>query len=797
MNSECVCDGVAANGVMSSNLQEILPRGYDYHVCTMDERPGPTLAFTGVVRVNISDEAVAKQWVKEFEESSYCTWRVLRTYINTHRYVRFKKSYKCQHNIRASTGSNENRKTPSKDTKCPTKFTITVKTTMTAENRISKNMTDKHLPQFPTMLQFRYDHNHNIHCAATLRHRDVSKATEEKLTTLFYEKYGPTAALEALKCELKLEYGDQYYKVAGDRSICPDVQYCSRLYRKNFKAIYGVASGDQDMLTSLKAFADQYNARDGKIAVEVADNQVIVAICTPLMQRVHTMHTSSSKLCFMDASSNMDRDNCKVFMLLTHSCVGGLPLGVLITPSETQATITAALQLLQTILPAGCFGGRGAVGPQIFITDDCMAERRALKDLFPQSKQLLCSFHLLKATWRWLWSSPNQIPLADRPNYLAQMKRIIFASTPEETDALFHSSMFDPTLNQSYRDYLASTYSRRHEWACSYRTDLPLRGNTTNNYGEAAMRVLKDRILARTKAVNVAQLADLLSNNLQDYYERRILDVANGRVDHVLSSRSAVKPGDITDQDITKISEMEFEVVSHSVEYHVDTQVGCCTCHAGRTGGSCKHQAAVKHHCVTSMNFVPLPIDVATKILLYRIATGHDAPESGWFAGLQSDSAYEDAIQETQAEVAELSDIIQDFEEDYNLGEPSSPSTSHVTAYSRIDEVKERFKTEFFDRVMEKMDTCPETFVPAVEAMLKQCKSIHADSNLASGMFAFAKDSTRGASARKLAVKRLNLAGTRKIGVQPTATARRRPRKGGKQIADVLARLSVCRGVNV
>lgn len=66
------------------------------------------------------------------------------------------------------------------------------------------------------------------------------------------------------------------------------------------------------------------------------------------------------------------------------------------------------------------------------------------------------------------------------------------------------------------------------------------------------------------------------------------------------------------------------------------------------------------------------------------LCVGHDAPESGWFAGLQSDSAYETAIQETQAVVAELSDYIQDDEEDYNLGEPSSTSTSNVTAYSRI-----------------------------------------------------------------------------------------------------------------
>ena len=221
-----------------------------------------------------------------------------------------------------------------------------------------------------------------------------------------------------------------------------------RLYRKIFESNYGSASGDQEMLTSLKELADQYNAQDGKMAVEVADNQLIVAICTPLMQRVHTLHSFSGELCFMDASSNMDRHNCKVFVMLTHSCVGGLPLGILITTSETQATIAAALRLLQTILPEGCFGGRGASGPQLFITDDCMAERQALKGAFPQAKLLLCSFHLLQATWRWLWSSTHQIPLADRPNYLTHMRRMIFASTPEETDNLFHSSMSDLTIKK-------------------------------------------------------------------------------------------------------------------------------------------------------------------------------------------------------------------------------------------------------------------------------------------------------------------------------------------------------------
>ena len=107
------------------------------------------------------------------------------------------------------------------------------------------------------------------------------------------------------------------------------------------------------------------------------------------------------------------------------------------------------------------------------------------------------------------------------------------------------------------------------------------------------------------------------------------------------------------------------------------------------------------------------------------------------------------------------------------------------------EEVKERFKTEFFDKVIQKLETCPETFIPAVEAMLRQCRNIHTDSHLVTSIFTFAKYSgaapaliRRGASAKRLAVKRLNLAGTRQIGVQPTATARRRPHmgRGGRQI---------------
>jgi hypothetical protein len=74
-------------------------------------------------------------------------------------------------------------------------------------------------------------------------------------------------------------------------------------------------------------------------------------------------------------------------------------------------------------------------------------------------------------------------------------------------------------------------------WAICYRKDLPLRGNNTNNYAEAAMIILKDQIFERVRAYNIAQLLDFLLTRMTSYYERRMTDLANGRVDVTISRR--------------------------------------------------------------------------------------------------------------------------------------------------------------------------------------------------------------------------------------------------------------------
>ena len=91
------------------------------------------------------------------------------------------------------------------------------------------------------------------------------------------------------------------------------------------------------------------------------------------------------------------------------------------------------------------------------------------------------------------------------------------------------------------------------KWAIACRHELQVRGNNTNNFSEAAMRVLKDKILERTKSFCIPQLADYMSTFLQEYYAQRLLDVANGRLQNVVTSRYMPQDKLIKQQDITQV----------------------------------------------------------------------------------------------------------------------------------------------------------------------------------------------------------------------------------------------------
>ncbi|KAL2102236.1 hypothetical protein ACEWY4_001404 [Coilia grayii] len=388
-------------------------------------------------------------------------------------------------------------------------------------------------------------HNHRIICAAALSKRDVSKETELKLKKLFESGHSPASALDTIKYDLQEQEEDNYWFVAADRSVCPDRDYCYHLYYKIFKEAYG-AKGGEEMFMDLQSRLEQYNEEQGEVQ-------------------------QSGEMAFIDSTGNCDRQNHRLFLLLTHCSAGGLRLGVLVTTSESQQTISAALHLLTSILPREAFFGRQEKGPKVIMTDDCLTLRNSLRALYPDSTCVLCIFHLAQAMWRWLWSSHHGVLKGHRPQLMRSFQGLIYAESPASLEKLYMALTEDPVAkgHPQFLRHLAEVYARREEWAICLQSGLPTRGHHTNNFAEGAMRVLKDKVLHSLKAYNITQLVDFVHTRLEAHYIRQFTDVANNREDAMSFSVSSSTGVD---------------------RYLVSMDIGFCSCPEGVSGHCCKHQ---------------------------------------------------------------------------------------------------------------------------------------------------------------------------------------------------------------
>lgn len=95
---------------------------------------------------------------------------------------------------------------------------------------------------------------------------------------------------------------------------------------------------------------------------------------------------------------------------------------------------------------------------------------------------------------------------------------------------------------------------RAAEWALCFRNNVLTRGHNTDNYCEATMRILKDKILFRTKAFSLVQVFDFLTTRIDLYFERRITAVVNNRVENYVASRYHIHESKRIPLSCTKIS---------------------------------------------------------------------------------------------------------------------------------------------------------------------------------------------------------------------------------------------------
>ncbi|XP_033117849.1 uncharacterized protein LOC117117603 [Anneissia japonica] len=751
-----------------AKLETILPAEYQHVLCSY-ETVGTSdfKCFLRLARIETTEEV--NQWLAEFQKSSYLTWRKSKTYPECGRVNKYRVDMRCHHNTRSSST-----KRTVKNTACPASMYLVLKRSVT----YSRSQ-DAHINAGGLMFSIRLNniHNHQILCVDAFRRRDVNEETVKKLKDLFERGHSPSSALCIIKYDLQEEHEDKYMYASADRAVCPDNQFCYRLYYQMFKKPYKASSGEQ-MFVDLEKRLESYNNDLNQICAKIGKTEkgeTVIAVCTPLMNRVHKTFRQSGETIFVDSSGSCDRNKSRIFVMLTHSSVGGLPVGVFITTSENEQTITAGIELLKSIFPEDSFHGNGDCGPEVLITDDCLALTQAFGAVYPQTSQLLSVFHLLQGMWRWLWNNHNGIKEYDRPHLLDLLKGLVFSESVSELEERYRAIGRDGSAvkYRKFLDRIRSIFERKAEWAIFLRSRFMTRRNNTNNFVESAMRIVKSKVLHRVKAYNIIQSVDFILTRMESHYSRRLLDVADNQTANIQQSKQfSIDSSDVDFEKIVQETDSNYLVpsVSSGRIHHVDMELAICTCPIGNTGGQCKHQQAViKKFNITYSNFIPTSLSNMRR-LYDTVPKGKDDVQNDRFCSL---------VHEDEATVATIT-----IE---NMTPPPGSLTDQTTNslpsdVSIVVKEKERKKRKGMDNdedvlgqlsdifhCLESKLKEDESFRPHIKRFIKNFGNIKTDSALMSALSTFSNYS--GSQATTEAKKRRYLEPSTTVGVQPTTVA--------------------------
>ena len=197
-------------------------------------------------------------------------------------------------------------------------------------------------------INLEFIHNHSINTADALRYRPISDECKKKFLELFAEDHTPSSALAQHKKDLRCEISDDdFMSVMADRSIVPDYFWAFHFHKKYVENTFGSVNGP-DAFKQAKERIAKYNE---KHQIEVAKmeetaGEIIAAICDPFCRRVHENLPQAGDIVLVDATSNLDRHDTKLFHMVCPSPADGLPLGNILTSS-------AAISLYKSLLPRG------------------------------------------------------------------------------------------------------------------------------------------------------------------------------------------------------------------------------------------------------------------------------------------------------------------------------------------------------------------------------------------------------------------------------------------------------------
>lgn len=673
------------------DIQSVLPSDEEYTYVIQShqkhEAPpfegAPEFAFSALIRINLESQEAIQTWLDKMMQTSLCTYRVSRGFKPKGKRVLCKTTMHCQHfrkpltptqAARSKTAGSKRQMKPmkildrQKKTQCPS----TLRLTLQVPTQKQKHAATKHpyLLTHRAVLQLQFLHNHPINAAHPLSFRPVSEKTKQQFFDYFSNGHCASSARHTHEQMLLLNAHTDNEKqiMLADRQYNPNVQDICRLFIEWRKSNYGAEDGKQ-LFKKLQEVVDEYTARNERLGGKAllqwyekneedlsdTDNDkcppkkkrkrepsttpLILTICTPLMARAHAMIQQAGEVVFCDSTSSLDRFNTSVFVMSTTTTASGVPLAVALTSDETEETIYKALEMVKEVVPSAAFFGKGPnIGPQLFMIDDSVAEQSAIQRAWPSSRILLCTFHFLQRRWTWLHDARNRVCQNDRVILIGKLKELVYAKTEITLNSL-HAKLIkecpESTKYPHFLQLLSALWEKRQSWAHCFRTDLPLRGNHTNNYAEAGMKILKELIFSRVKAYNIVQMFSFVTEVMDMYYQKKLLSLANNRKETYIALRfQGIKADKVAKEDIAIVGNGWYKVRSQTNRddhYQVHPEAGFCTCKKGRDGSPCIHQAAiVLQHGENGLNYIGA-MSSTTRQKIAKIALGEGAIENTSF----------------------------------------------------------------------------------------------------------------------------------------------------------------------
>ena len=504
-------------------------------------------------------------------------------------------------------------------------------------------------------INFRHSHRINVASAYKLLRCDP---TIKDMFKEYFEQ-GMTAAIAKNYHEVNILdlQGSEGIANAQQNPTYRQVRHLYDIWRK--KNLGG--RSNQDVLTVLKQLMPVFSKKG--VNVHIKEDPMIIVIITPIMRRLF-LRGYSDEIVYIDSSGSCDQTSTRVTFIFASLKIGAAPIACVLHTDETEANYTLAFMAVKEALESG---NDKKIQPSVIMTDDSEAERNALKCVYPKSSLLLCHFHVCQAVWRWLWLSEHKVDKCDRKIVMKAFQDVLYASDEETATRNFTNLTSDAVAkgNEIMINYFSKLWSRKVEWCLCYRNDLLTRGNNTNNYVEASIRIFKDVVLQRSKVFNSCALVKFIVDNFENYHKLRLLEFAHSRRNKdAIYMKYLLKTQGV--KEYYKVNEMEYKVQSEkdaSLSYTVSLDIGCCECPQGRSGKYCKHLCFLENKLNIAFRTSP-KIASGDRKEFAKLALG-DLPSEDFYLGLDIKNEnlheYEDDKAQIQEPIPSTSRISSDI----------------------------------------------------------------------------------------------------------------------------------------